>query len=199
MRRPPIYGPELWAERAEAGWSHWDLWFCVVCLTETEDDWAALEEEIIARDRRGSVMSRTWERKRSHLLDLRARLDAAGLSAADLAADHLDDMPELPAGHGPGGHRNRRAQDRTDDPARLLALWRAVLTACVEAFLNGLRDSDGAVGTFLGDALETYTLLPWRETEINPAVYWADLCEWCIWEDWGIRHRRDTAPFAARA
>ena len=26
------------------------------------------------------------------------------------------------------------------------------------------------------------------------------MCEWCIWEDWGIRHRHDTAPFrGARA
>ncbi|MEW6153927.1 MAG: hypothetical protein AB1673_08070 [Actinomycetota bacterium] len=80
-------------------------------------------------------------------------------------------------------------------PPRQLALWRAVLTAGLEAFLGGLRDSDGAVGTFLGDALETYASLPWRDTGIEPAVYWADLCEWCIWEDYGIRHRRDAAPF----
>ncbi|MBW3643528.1 MAG: hypothetical protein KY447_11500, partial [Actinobacteria bacterium] len=81
-RRPPIFGPEGWAERAAASWSHWDLWFCLVCLTETDGDWAALEEEVIARDRRRSVASQTWESKRSHLLDLQARLDEAGLSAA---------------------------------------------------------------------------------------------------------------------
>lgn len=72
-------------------WSYWDLWFCLVCLIGTGGDWAALEEEIIARDTRRSVTGRTWERKRSHLLDLRARLDQAGLTAADLAADHLED------------------------------------------------------------------------------------------------------------
>ncbi len=204
------------------------------------------------------MTGRTWERKRSHLLHLRARLDDAGLSAADLATDYLDDKTlrakarrkvldqELagrdmtPAMENTPRRRLRQralwghwgdfpvspAEDyevfaslvdaerrsyrlatelediaaeehegRMGDPARQLALWRAVLTAGVEAFLHGLRDSDGAVGTFLGDALETYARLPWRDTGIGPAVYWADLCEWCIWEDWGIRHRRNTAPF----
>ncbi len=257
-RRPPIFGPEPWADRAGASWSHWDLWFCLVCLIETDGDWDELEEAVITRDRQRSVTSRVWERKRSHLLDLRCRLDAAGLTAADLAADHLDDKPlrtkarrkvldqELagrdltPAmedtprrqlrqralrGHWPSfpvspeedytvladvvdAERRsfRLATDleaiateeheiRAGDPARQLALGRALLAAGLEAFLHGLRDSDGAVATFLGDALETYTALPWRDSGIEPAVYWADLCEWCIWEDYGIRHRRATAPF----
>jgi len=81
------------------------------------------------------------------------------------------------------------------DPARRLALWRGLLTAGFEAFWNGLRDSDGAVATVLGDALDAYARLPWRETGIDPAGYWTDLCELCIWEDWGIRHRRESAPF----
>jgi hypothetical protein len=51
------------------------------------------------------------------------------------------------------------------------------------------------MGTFLGEAIETYGRLPWRDSGIDPAVYWADLCEWCTWEHWGMRHRRDTAPF----
>jgi hypothetical protein len=257
-RRSPIFGPEPWEERAGRSWSHWDLWFCLVCLTETDGDWRALEEEIVTRDRQRSVTSRVWERKRSHLLDLQGRLEEAGLRPADLAADHLDDktlrakarrkvldqelagrdltpaMRDTPrrrlrarALHGywdefpvspaqdyemfadlvGAEHRSFRLateieaiateehEDRAGDPARQLALWRAVLTAGVEAFLYGLRDSDGAVGTFLGDALETYASLPWRDAGIDASVYWADLCEWCIWEDWGIRHRRDTAPF----
>ena len=257
-RRPPIFGPEPWADRAGATWSHWDLWFCLTCLTETGDDWAALEEEIIARNRRRSATSRTWERKRSHLIDLRARLRAAGLNAADLATDQLQDktlrakarrkvldqelagrdltpaMRDTPrrrlrqralSGHwedfpvSPAEDyetfadlvdAERRSfrlateleaiagdehEDRAGDPARRLALWRGLLTAGLKAFLLGLRDSDGAVGSFLGEALETYARLPWRDTGMDPAVYWADLCEWCIWEDWGIRYRRETAPF----
>lgn len=257
-RRPPIFGPEPWAERAGERWSHWDLWFCLVCLIETDGDWIALEEEIIACDRRRSVTSRTWERKRNHLVDLRARLDAAELTAKDLAADALDDKPLrtkarrkvldqdlagrdlTPAMEDTPRRRLRERalrghwsafpvspadddevfadlvdaerrsfrlaseleaiaaeehKDRAGDPARQLALWRAVLTAGLEAFHDGLRDSDGAVGTFLGEALETYARLPWRDTGIDPTDYWADLCEWCVWEDWGIRHRRETAPF----
>lgn len=81
------------------------------------------------------------------------------------------------------------------DPARRLALWRGLLAAGFEAFRDGLRDSDGAVATALGDALDTYARLPWQETGIDPAAYWADLCELCVWEDWGIRHRRETATF----
>jgi len=257
-RRPPVFGPEPWADRTGESWSHWDLWFCLVCITETDGDWDALEEAVIARDRRRSVTSRVWERKRSHLLDLRNRLDAAGLTAADLAADHLDDKPlrakalrkvldqalagrdlttvmeDTPRrrlrerawrGHWPSfpvspeedytvlaglvdaERRSFRLATRLEaiataehgkrvgDPASQLALWRAVLTAGVEAFLDGLRDSDGAIGTFLGEAIETYARLPWRDSGIDPAVYWADLCEWCVWEHWGIRHRRDAAPF----
>lgn len=244
-------------------WSHWDLWFCLVCLTSADGDWAALEEEIVASDRRRSVGSRVWERKRSHLLDLQGRLEDAGFGAADLAADHVDDktlrakarrkvidqelagrdltpaMQDTPRRRlgeralrgywdrfpvSPAQdyevfaelvdteHRSLRLatemeaiareehEDRAGDPNRKVALWRAVLTAGLEGFLHGLRDSDGAVGTFLGDALETYASLPWRDTGIDADTYWADLCEWCIWEDYGIRHRRDTAPFrGARA
>ena len=257
-RRPPIFGPEPWVERDGMAWSYWDLWFCLVCLIDTNGDWDALEEEIIGHDRRRSVASRTWERKRSHLLDLRRRLDAAGLAAGDLAGDALDDKPlrtkarrkvleqdlagrdltgpmedtprrrlrerayrghwaEFPvspaddyelfvtvieSGRGSFGiavdleEEAREGHERLDgEPARQMALWRGLLTAGLQAFLDGLRDSGGAVATFLGEALATYATLPWRQTDIAPAVYWADLCEWCIWEDWGIRHQRDTAPF----
>ncbi|MPZ89577.1 MAG: hypothetical protein GEU81_16240 [Nitriliruptorales bacterium] len=257
-RRPPIFGPEPWAERAAATWSHWDLWFCLVCLIAADGDWTALEEEIIRRDRRRSVGGRTWERKRSHLLDLCARLDRADLNAADLAGDALDDKPlrtkarrkvldqdlagrdHTPAmQHTPRRRLRTRAyrghwagfpvspaeacdqfaaviEDSTSSfrlamdldavtteehdrlagvPARQLALWRGLLTAGLEGFLHGLRDSDGAVATHLGEGLATYTELPWRDTGIDPAVYWTDLCEWCIWEDWGIRHRREKVPF----
>ncbi|HEV2811118.1 MAG TPA: hypothetical protein VGV93_12070 [Acidimicrobiales bacterium] len=257
-RRPPIYGPELWEERGGASWSHWDLWFCLVCATETGGDWDALEEEIIARARLRSVTSQTWERKRSHLLDLRTRLQAGQVTAADLASDALDDkalrtkarrkvldqglagrdltsaMEDTPRrrlrdrayrGHWPqfpmspaegyelfaaiveGERRSfhlameleevatAEHERRVGEPAGQLALWRGLLTAGLEAFYKGLRDSDGAVGTYLGEALETYAALAWRDTGIDPVTYWSDLCEWCIWEDWGIRYQRGTTPF----
>lgn len=61
-RRSPVFGPEPWDERARTTWSHWDLWFCLMCVVETDGDWGALEEEIIRRDRLRSVASRAWER-----------------------------------------------------------------------------------------------------------------------------------------
>ncbi len=48
-RRPPIFGPEPWAERASVAWSHWDLWFCLVCVLDADGDWRAPENEVAAR------------------------------------------------------------------------------------------------------------------------------------------------------
>ncbi len=257
-RRPQIFGPEPWAERSGVTWSHWDLWLCIVCLLDAGGDWDALENEIVTRARSGHVGSRTWERKRSHLLDLQTRADAAGLTAADLTTESLQDrqlvgkarrkvleqdlagrdltppmentprrrlrdrayrghwvrFPISPAetedlfvgvvesGRGSFGiamdlERVAKEEDELvrGEPALQLALWRGLLTAGLDAFRHGLRDSDGAVATYLGEALAVYTQLPWRDTGIDPGVYWADLCEWCIWEDWGIRHQRETAAF----
>jgi hypothetical protein len=234
------------------------VWFCVVCLTESGGDWDELEEAIITRDRRRSSTSTVWEHKRSHLVDLRGRMDAAGLTAHDLAAALLDDkalrtrarrkvldqlldardltrpMRETPRrrlreralrGHWSsfpvspaedealfadvsederGGYRlvaelrdivAEEHAARVGDPAAQLALLRAALSVGVEAFRNGLRDADGSMGAFLGETIEAYSRLPWRETGIEPTTYWTDLCEWCVWEEWGILHRRETVPF----
>lgn len=94
-RRQPIYGPEPWAEHAGRVWSHWDLWFCLVCLTDADGDWDALTEAIIERHRRRSVTSRDWEAKLSHLDDLRARFGAAELGAIDLAGEAVGDKQLL--------------------------------------------------------------------------------------------------------
>ncbi len=257
-RRPPIFGPEPWAERAGVAWSHWDLWFCLVCVLDADGDWDALENEVVARGRSGHVGSHTWEHKRSHLLDMRGRLDGAGLTVDDLTTESMHDkqlvakarrkvleqdlagrdltppMENTPRrrlrerayrGHWEyfpispaesedlfvGMFASRRgsfgiAMDLEriakeehellrDEPARRLALWRGLLTAGLDGFLHGLRDSDGAVATYLGEALAVYAKLDWRDTGIEPDVFWTDLCEWCIWEDWGILHQRETAPF----
>jgi hypothetical protein len=75
--------------------------------------------------------------------------------------------------------------------------WRTA--ARRKAFLHGPRDSDGALGGFLGEALEIYARLSWRDTGIDPAVDWADLCEWCIWERARMRRRPGrAAPPRAR-
>ncbi len=73
-------GPEVW--RADAGieWSYWDLWFALLCVRDHGGDGDGLDAAITALGRSDG------EAKWSHLLDLRKRLDAAGLSAGELVA-----------------------------------------------------------------------------------------------------------------
>src|SRR4051812_25597856 len=77
---PGIDGSDRWHTMAGAEWSFWDLWFCTVCVADHEGDWDALDAAI--------QRSQRWcnEGLWCHLVDLTARLDAAGLTAADLPA-----------------------------------------------------------------------------------------------------------------
>ena len=88
-RTRPIYGPEPWEQVAGQSWSHWDLWFCLVCVTDFEGDWRALENAIV-EGRHRSFGRRDWEAKDSHLHDLEARLLARSVDAPLLAAPHRD-------------------------------------------------------------------------------------------------------------
>jgi hypothetical protein len=77
-RRKPVFGPEPWREVAGRTWSHWDLWFCLVLVSDFDGDWAALAEELWRR-RSPYPLTLDEEAKNSHLDDLRARLADAGL------------------------------------------------------------------------------------------------------------------------
>ena len=78
--------------------------------------------------------------------------------------------------------------------------WRCVvlLTAGVDS-LGEVRDSDGELAGFLGESLATYARLPWQRSGIDAQVYFADLCELCVWENHGLLYQRETAPFASIA
>jgi hypothetical protein len=89
-RRRLIFGPEPWRELAGSTWSHWDLWFCTVAVTGFEGDWARLGDEIVRRSPR-YLVGLDWEAKLSHLEDLRTRLAAADLDAAELAGEAAHD------------------------------------------------------------------------------------------------------------
>lgn len=80
---PYAEGPEVW--RAEDGveWSYWDLWYALLCTRDHDGDWDGLDA-VITKIRRFD-----GEAKWSHLLDLRKRLDEAGLSAGELVADAI--------------------------------------------------------------------------------------------------------------
>jgi hypothetical protein len=261
-RRKPISGPEPWQEVAGRTWSHWDLWYCLILVSEFDEDWAAFSEELWRR-RSPYLLTLGEEAKVSHLDDLRARLADAGLGPTDLvgtaAGDrkllakarhkvleqpldrgrdltpamratprerlwcralhgHWERFPVSPASvharfadqvmrtrrHGRGGYGIAQAlqrllddQDRrlTGDPAARLALWRGLLTAGIEA-LGEVRDRDGELAGFLGGSLAAYARLPWQPTGIEAEVYFADLCELCVWENHGLLYQRETAPFA---
>jgi hypothetical protein len=244
-----------------AEWSHWDLWFCLLCMTDFRGDWRALEGAIVDQGR-DLWRGRDWEAKDSHLHDLERRLAAAEIDARHVVACVEDSRPILakarrkvlvqslgsrdvtPAmrdtprrrfqtralrGHWDsfpisprtdcdffadlieGERGGRRSSfgiamtlekavlemdgERAGAPAARLALWRALVTAGMEAFEAGLRDSDGAVATAIGNALASYAALPWEATGMAREDRHADLCELCVWEDWGLLHKRETAPF----
>lgn len=89
-RASAIYGPEPWEEIAGEVWCHWDLWFCLVCVTDFAADWRALEHAIVD-GRRRSFGGHDWESKDSHLHDLEARLLARRIDAHVLAGPHAGD------------------------------------------------------------------------------------------------------------
>jgi hypothetical protein len=261
-RRKPVFGPEPWQEVAGRTWSHWDLWYCLVLVSDFDNDWAAFAEELWRR-RSPYLLTLDEEAKVSHLDDLQARLADARLGAADLAAEAVDDrkllakarrkvldqpldrgrdmtaamwatprerlccralhghwerFPASPAlaharfadqvararRRGRGGYGIAQVlqglldeQDRrlAGDPAARLSLWRGLLTAGIEA-LGEVRDRDGELAGFLGGSLAAYARLPWQATGIEAEVYFADLCELCVWENHGLLYQRETAPFA---
>jgi hypothetical protein len=261
-RTAPIYGPEPWGEVAGEVWSHWDLWFCLVCVTDFGGDWRALEEAVVAEGRRRSFGGRDWEAKDSHLHDLEARLLALDMDADALTAfqpgnktalakarrkvleqglagcdlqpamrntprerlrtralrGHWEHFPVSPAAdcevfeeriekarsRRRGSSRTaadleelakRLDAERADRPGERLALWRGLVTAIIEAFEKGQRDPEGAIARCGGDAIARYADLPWERAGLAASEWYRDLCEVCVWDDWGLLHGRDTAPF----
>jgi hypothetical protein len=87
-------GPEHWATIGGADWTYWDLWMCVACHLDAKGDWdefdRLLTEKRTTGDGRPSEFS---ERLWSHLLDLRPRIEAAGLSPEDLAVKAITGAP----------------------------------------------------------------------------------------------------------
>lgn len=85
-RRPPIRGPEPWQTVAGTSWCHFDRWFALVTVASFDGDTDALRAELVRRLRASLHGQDDAEAKLSHLADLRARMDAAGIDASVLAA-----------------------------------------------------------------------------------------------------------------
>ena len=78
--------------------------------------------------------------------------------------------------------------------AERLGLYRAVHSALIE-LSERADDSYGEIGRFREDVWETYLAIDWRQTGIQPEVYYRDLSELLVWENYGLGYRRDTLPF----
>lgn len=87
----PVYadGPEVWRADAGVEWSYWDLWFALLCVRDHGGDWDGLDAAITGLSRSDGGGRFDGEAKWSHLLDLRKRLEVAGLSAGELVADAI--------------------------------------------------------------------------------------------------------------
>ena len=105
---------------------------------------------------------------------------------------------------GPGGSfRRAMALERwmsdvdrqRGDVAVRLAARRGAITAGLEAFIEGIRDSDGAVASLLGDVFVGYGRLDWRTAGVDADVFVADVCELAVWDDYATLYQRETAPY----
>ena len=86
--------------------------------------------------------------------------------------------------------------ERALSPHAQLALFRAGLTALVDA-MEVVDDSGGVVGDLFGDVFEQYVAIPWPNTGIAPGVYYRDLVNFAVWEDYGLTDRGMGRFFAA--
>lgn len=80
-------------------------------------------------------------------------------------------------------------------PARV-ALHRAFHTAGLE-LQDRADDSYGNIGMLREDAWRTYVRLDWRSAGVEPAVWWRDLCELIVWEDYGLDYKHEIKPYAS--
>ena len=87
-RKPPVFGPEPWSELAGLSWSHWDLWFAVVAVSDHDASLDELEAHLVAELRRHAGRQGP-EAKLSHLADLRSRFEGTGLIPSDLATPEV--------------------------------------------------------------------------------------------------------------
>jgi hypothetical protein len=86
--------------------------------------------------------------------------------------------------------------DRTtaNSAAERLAARRALVAWCYRA-MERCDDSYGVIGELARDALIGYATLAYEPAGIAGEDWSEDLCELLAWEDWGLLHRDETAPF----
>lgn len=251
---------------ADGGWSVWDRRFCVLVLADHGGDWDALTERLFDSTAYGqSGDASNGEAFWSHALDLRRRLDDAGLDAAAVVGDQVrakgvapearrtmfkralaNNEPSVPMVQTPRVRLARRAatgnwagfpvsprpfhdrlvrssgidrwyfgedatttlaydlqadvaaaeRDAGGDLAAVLAVRRAALTVMVFAQATS-DDSSGYLGTVGQEMILEYARTDWPVTGIVASVYWQDLLEYLVWEDYGLTGRVERDILAA--
>jgi hypothetical protein len=252
------------------GWSEWDLRFCVLCVADHGGDWERLTERLFDPSAYGqSGSASNGEAFWSHVLDLRHRLDQAGLDAAMVAGERVtatgvaaqarrkvfkralaNNEPSVPMIKTPRVRLAQRAatghwdgfpvspqpsydrlvrscgidrwtfgenattmladdfqagvgaaeRDAGSDPAAVLAVRRAALTLAVSAQEAG-DDSSGYLGAISQEMILEYARTDWPTAGIVASLYWQDLLEYLLWEDYGLTHgiERDILAAAGAA
>ncbi len=262
-RLRPTLGTDPWREIAGRRWSHWDLWFSVVCAADHRGNWEDLGAALEAR---GQFWERDTEAKRSHIDDLAGRLAAAGLDPDRLVGSVLPERPlqlkartkvlkqelmvrdlseamvntprtrlreralrgrweefplsplgfwqefadEIEARPFYGERAAMQLADRIEkalnafdlassaNVARRLAVYRAVLTAGYEAQARA-DDSSGELGRVLNKAWMAYAGIRWRRSGIEAEVYYRDLCDMVVWDEFSSLYKIEEVPFRAVA
>ncbi len=239
------------------GWSEWDRRFCVLCVADHGGDWEGLSERLFDPSAYGqSGSASNGEAFWSHVLDLRRRLDEAGLDAVAVAGERViakgvaaesrrkvfkralaDSEPSLPMIQTPRVRLAQRAatgnwdgfpvspqpfhdrlvlssgidrwtfgegatmmladdfqagvavaeREAGGDPAVVLAARRAALTVAVFAQEAG-DDSSGYLGAVGQEMILAYARTDWPVTGIVASMYWQDLLEYLLWEDYALTH-----------
>ena len=72
-----------------------------------------------------------------------------------------------------------------ESEAEQLALRRAALTLIIES-MERVDDSGGDMGCLFDDVWNAYLAMPWERTAILPEVFFRDLIELAIWENYGL-------------
>jgi hypothetical protein len=163
----------MWRTRAGVEWSHWNLWFALLCMRDHGGDWDGLD---------AWTYGNVWRRPHDRLVALlnldghcRSAANADGWATHSLAYDLAEAGRLLETGDGPA----------------TLAVRRAMLTIGLD-LMEYCDDSYGALGDVIGEALEAYAGTDWRSAGVSPRVFWPDFLEIVIMlANYGVVHRRE--------
>lgn len=89
----------------------------------------------------------------------------------------------------------KKKESRLDLPGQL-ALYRAFLTVVIEN-MNGVDDSYGVVGDIYENVFEDYYQLDRTEISLPPQIFFQDLLELMIWEDYAFTNDSRPGFFAS--